>query len=57
MSEVLDESSRPAETGVVESFCTQCQRVAYVSEGAELVCPVCSSPLLPVSRASQPEGS
>lgn len=54
MSEVLDESSRPAETGVVESFCTQCQRVAYVSDGAELVCPVCSSPLLPVSRA---EGS
>ena len=29
-----------------ETFCTECQRVAYIADGARLECPVCSSPLL-----------
>ena len=29
-----------------ETFCTECQRVAYVPDGERLECPVCSSPLL-----------
>jgi Zn finger protein HypA/HybF involved in hydrogenase expression len=29
-----------------ETFCTECQRVAYIADDARLECPVCSSPLL-----------
>ncbi|MGH2754461.1 MAG: hypothetical protein ACRDLB_08500 [Actinomycetota bacterium] len=29
-----------------EMFCTECQRVTYVTDGERLECPVCSSPLL-----------
>jgi len=32
--------------GTSETFCTECQRMAYIAEGARLECPVCSSPLL-----------
>jgi hypothetical protein len=35
-----------AKLATSETFCTECQRVAYVSDGARLECPVCSSPLL-----------
>lgn len=38
-----------------EKFCLVCQRITYVAEGAELYCPVCSSPLVEISDASDSE--
>jgi uncharacterized Zn finger protein (UPF0148 family) len=34
---------------MVEAFCTVCSKTAYVKEGDDLVCPVCSSPLVVVA--------
>ena len=30
----------------VKGFCPSCQKAVYVTEGADLNCPVCSLPLL-----------
>jgi hypothetical protein len=37
---------------LLEALCAGCRRTTYVREGAELACPVCSSPLVPLSTAS-----
>ena len=41
--------------GTSETFCTECQRVAYVAEGTRLECPVCASPLLATIEETDPE--
>ena len=40
---------------MIESFCTTCQRITYVQEGADPFCPVCSSPLLDVDQTPDSE--
>jgi Zn finger protein HypA/HybF involved in hydrogenase expression len=40
---------------MIETLCTTCQRSTYLHEGAELFCPVCSSPLLEVQPVSDSE--
>ena len=38
----------PAETSsdqLVDAFCIKCSRKTYVNKGADMFCPVCSSPL------------
>jgi uncharacterized Zn finger protein (UPF0148 family) len=37
---------------MTETFCTTCQRSTYLHDGAELFCPVCSSPLVEVRAAT-----
>lgn len=37
------------------SYCTSCGRNVYLEAGAELTCPVCSSPLIPTEAISEPQ--
>lgn len=37
---------------VTAGFCSVCNRQVYVSEGDQLSCPVCSSPLIETASAS-----
>lgn len=41
---------------MIETLCTTCQRSTYLHEGAELYCPVCSSPLLEVAPSDSEVG-
>ena len=38
-----------------QAFCTTCQRMVYIEEGETAVCPVCSSPLLESTEATDDE--
>jgi hypothetical protein len=45
----------PARAALIEGLCTICRRTAYVRDGADMACPVCSSPLLSVTPAVEAE--
>jgi hypothetical protein len=45
----------PASTALIEGLCTICRRTAYVRDGSEMACPVCSSPLLSIAPAAEAE--
>ena len=51
----LDPASRPEDSAgsLAEGMCATCRRIAYVSEGADMVCPVCSSPLMSVNPVEE----
>jgi RNA polymerase subunit RPABC4/transcription elongation factor Spt4 len=39
----------------LKAFCTTCQRTVYIEEGETPVCPVCSSPLIQTTDATEDE--
>jgi hypothetical protein len=38
---------------LIEALCAGCRRTTYVRDGAEMACPVCSSPLVPLNASSE----
>ena len=56
MAEASPNGSAP-NGSLIEAVCMMCTRRTYVRDGAEMFCPVCSSPLLELGRTSKSEAS
>lgn len=58
MADAVPEPSHSPKDALLRAFCALCQRTTYFRKGAEVVCPVCSSPLVAVvTREADPEAS
>jgi uncharacterized Zn finger protein (UPF0148 family) len=44
----------PNSDRLTEGLCVMCSRTTYVREDGELICPVCSSPLVAVTPPAEP---
>lgn len=53
----MADHERTARPELVEALCTTCRRTTYVRDGADMACPVCSSPLLATDPDSESQAS